>query len=105
VTSELIDLQLELNVNQEKQNELLAFTSKLTEKNTSLQSENATINERLQQVQAELERATSSLNQSNDHVKSQVIQNVSQVCETMLNMMIILDLFNKKKRSTHSELN
>jgi hypothetical protein len=72
VTSELIDLQLELNLNQEKQNELLAFTSKLTEKNTSLQSENAAINERLQQVQVDLERVGNSVNQSNDSIKSQV---------------------------------
>jgi predicted nuclease with TOPRIM domain len=72
VSTELIDLQLELNVNQEKQNELLAFTSKLTEKNTSLQSENAAITEKLLQVQADLERVSHTMNQSNDSVKSQV---------------------------------
>lgn len=43
---------------QVKQGELLSFTSKLTGKNSQLQSENTTINEKLKTIEEELDKKT-----------------------------------------------
>ena len=77
LNSELIDLQFDMSVSQEKQNELLSFTSKLTAKNSQLQSENTTLTEKLQMLQADY--STSALNnkQTNETLQSK-LDDVSQ---------------------------
>ena len=53
-----------MNSSQEKQNELLAFTSKLTEKNTQLSAENVNLAEKLEQLQKDLDLTNISLSNS-----------------------------------------
>lgn len=54
LTDDLKELEQEMEKSQVKQGELLSFTSKLTEKNSQLQSENTTIIERLETIEEEL---------------------------------------------------
>lgn len=72
--TEISDLEQEMQENKAKQNELLAFTSKLTEKNTQLQSENMSLNEKLESIRTDLDKANYLLNQSNESVKNEVSQ-------------------------------
>lgn len=66
-----------MSVSQEKQNELLSFTSKLTAKNSQLQSEKNTLTEKLQFLQNDY--STSALNnkQTNQTLQSK-LDDVSQ---------------------------
>jgi hypothetical protein len=60
---------MDLEKSQEKQTELLAFTSKLTEKNTLLQSENTFLTEKLEQIEKDLKLANelyAKLKEAND---------------------------------------
>ena len=70
--SDLSELQVEMNSSQEKQNELLSFTAKLTEKNTQLQSENVNFIEKLEQMQNDLNKANSLLNEFISTKKNEV---------------------------------
>jgi predicted nuclease with TOPRIM domain len=72
VTNDLSELEVEMRENKEKQNELLAFTAKLTEKNTLLQSENTSLTERLQSIESELNAQIDSLKQLNQTSKQEV---------------------------------
>ena len=47
ITTELNDLTLEMDILKKKESENLSFTSKLTEKNTKLQSENSILSEKV----------------------------------------------------------
>lgn len=69
--SELSDLEQELEINKAKQNELLEFTSKLTEKNTQLQFENSALSEKLETIKKELQITQSELSQSNELIKTE----------------------------------
>ena len=62
-----------MNSSQEKQNELLAFTSKLTEKNTQLSAENVNLAEKLEQLQKDLDLTNISLKELNVLKKQEVI--------------------------------
>ena len=62
-----------MNSSQEKQNELLAFTSKLTEKNTQLSTENVNLAEKLEQLQKDLDLTNSSLKELYVLKKQEVI--------------------------------
>ncbi|CAF1025792.1 unnamed protein product [Brachionus calyciflorus] len=70
--TEISELEQEMALNKNKQNELLAFTSKLTEKNTLLQSENSILSEKLDSLQTNLDKANSILVNSNEHLKSEI---------------------------------
>ena len=70
--SDLSELQVEMNLSQEKQNELLSFTAKLTEKNTQLQSENVNFIEKLEQMQNDLDKANALLNEFSLTKKNEV---------------------------------
>ena len=72
LTAELNELQTEMKQSQEKQNELLAFTAKLTEKNTQLQSENTVLKEKLQQIETYFTDSNRTLRESNDNLKLEV---------------------------------
>lgn len=67
LTEELKEVQEEMESGQKKQNELLSFTSKLTEKNTILQSENTTLSEKLKKLEIEL-------SEKNEHYKQSEIE-------------------------------
>lgn len=71
-TSDLSEMQVEMRQSQEKQNELLAFTAKLTDKNTQLQSENTSLKEKLQQTETDLTESSRGLVESNHNLKSEV---------------------------------
>lgn len=58
MTDDLRELEQEMEKSQVKQGELLSFTSKLTGKNSQLQSENTTINEKLKTIEEELDKKT-----------------------------------------------
>ena len=66
------ELQSEMNSSQLKQSELLTFTSKLTEKNTQLQSDNACLTEKLEQTQNDLDKANSLMDESTISIKHEV---------------------------------
>lgn len=66
MTNDLSELQTDMKQSQEKQNELLEFTAKLTEKNTQLQSENTTLKERLHQIETDLAESNQVLKESNE---------------------------------------
>lgn len=72
LTAELNELQIEMKQSQEKQNELLSFTAKLTEKNTQLQSENTVLKEKLQQIETYFTDSNRSLRESNENLKLEV---------------------------------
>ena len=72
-TSDLSEMQVEMRQSQEKQNELLAFTAKLTDKNTQLQSENTNLKEKLQQTETDLTESSRGLVESNHNLKSEVL--------------------------------
>lgn len=72
LTAELNELQTEMKQSQEKQNELLAFTAKLTEKNTQLQSENTVLKEKLQQIETYFTDSNRTLRESNENLKLEV---------------------------------
>ena len=63
---------MELSSSKEKQNELLEFTSRLTEKNTQLQTESFYTKEKLQNNQEELEKVTKHFNESSESFKTEV---------------------------------
>ena len=98
LTSELNDLQLEMSSYQEKQNELLSFTAKLTEKNTHLQSENSLINEKLAQVDLELTQTKNTLEASNNDlsINLQALK-ANMVEELAKNKNLCQELEEKKK--------
>lgn len=73
MTNDLNELDTEMKQNKDKQNELLAFTSKLTEKNTKLQSENTILNEKLQSIEADFNTQISSLKKKVDSLQLEVI--------------------------------
>jgi hypothetical protein len=62
-----------MKASQEKQNELLAFTSKLTGKNTQLSTENVNLAEKLEQLQKDLDLTNISLKELNVLKKQEVI--------------------------------
>lgn len=66
------ELQDELNSSQQKQSELLSFTSKLTEKITQLQSDNTVINEKFKLAQDELKSLSDESNQKNQKFRVEV---------------------------------
>lgn len=72
LTAELNELQIEMKQSQEKQNELLSFTAKLTEKNTQLQSENTVLKEKLQQIETYFTDSNRTLRESNENLKLEV---------------------------------
>jgi predicted nuclease with TOPRIM domain len=61
-----------MNTCQQKQTDLLSFTSKLTDKNTNLQSDNSALEEKLNVALKQLENVTSQLNQSNQSVDGEL---------------------------------
>ena len=62
--TELNSLQSEMTASQEKQNDLLSFTAKLTEKNTQLLTDLKILNEKLEELQKHCQ--LNSLMESND---------------------------------------
>lgn len=74
---ELTDLQSDMITSQEKQNELLLFTSKLTEKNSQLQSENTSLNEKLICLQNDYSIISQQNKQSSESTQFQ-IENLSE---------------------------
>lgn len=56
LNNEVSELQAELFANKTKQEELLLFTSRLTEKNIEMKSENQALEEKLKSVQADYDR-------------------------------------------------
>ena len=98
LTSELNDLQLEMSSYQEKQNELLSFTAKLTEKNTHLQSENSLINEKLAQVDLEFTQTKHKLEASNKELNMNLqVLNANLLDELAKNKTLFQELEEKKK--------
>ncbi len=72
ITNELNDTRTDMAKSQDKQNELLAYTSKLTEKNTQLQSENTSLVERLEQCETELKTFKEQNGILNDRINADV---------------------------------
>jgi chromosome segregation ATPase len=66
---DLSELQLDLASSQTSQNDLLSFTSKLTEKNTQLQSEKTSLTEKLDAIQHELTKSTQLLQATNNSLQ------------------------------------
>ena len=65
LNNEVADLQAELHANKTKQEELLLFTSRLTEKNIEMKAENQALEEKLQKLQADYDELDSNHKQLN----------------------------------------
>ena len=74
-------IQSETLTSQEKQSDLLLFTSKLTEKNSQLQTENQILNEKIEQLKNELIKnqpdnsIQNELNKLNEQFKNELNKN------------------------------
>ena len=87
-----------MSISQEKQDELLDFTSKLTEKNTRLQSENTTLSEKLEHVEAELDKKTKLIDQQNESTRTELDSIKKQLEGQITSNKSLADDLNKFKK-------
>ena len=87
-----------MSISQEKQDELLDFTSKLTEKNTRLQSENTTLTEKLEHVEAELDKKTKLIDQLNESTRTELESIKAQLDEQITSNKSLAEDLNKFKK-------
>lgn len=99
LTSELSEIQTEMKSSQEKQTELLNFTSKLTEKNINLQSENTSLNEKVKFFEADVTTKTEHFETTITETKNLSDSLNIKLSEALANVKILTDdLDNKNKQ-------
>jgi hypothetical protein len=89
-----------MNVCQQKQTDLLSFTSKLTDKNTTLQSDNSALEERLNLTLKQLENVTGQLNQSSESIDVELKRLNARLDEEIRKSSKLLEQLEEKTKQT-----
>ena len=79
LSNEVSELQAELFANKTKQEELLLFTSRLTEKNIEMKSENQALDDKLQKLNREHKQLLDEFEELNSQLASD-----REVCSPLL---------------------